>query len=43
MNVRGEFKSVRQTACWRGSQIVYFTEPKGRKKNIFASGLPKNK
>lgn len=33
---------MRQTACWRRSQIVYFTEPKGRKK-IFASGFPKNK
>lgn len=41
--VRGESKSVRETACWRGSQIEYFIEPKGRKKNIFASGFPKKK
>lgn len=43
MNVRGELKSVRETACWRGSQIEYFIQPKGRKKNIFASGFPKKK
>lgn len=41
--MRGELKSVKETACWRGSQIEYFIEPKGRKKNIFASGFPKKK
>lgn len=34
MNARGDFKCVRQTACWRGSQVEYFTESKGRKKTI---------
>lgn len=44
MNVRGDFKCVRQTACWRGSQTEYFTEPKGRKREeYFALGVPKRK
>lgn len=42
MNGRGEFRRVRQTACWRGSRIVYLTEPQGRKQNVFASGFLKN-
>lgn len=44
MNVRGDFKCVRQTACWRGSQTEYFTEPRGRKREeYFALGVPKRK